>query len=109
VRCNDLWDRDIDLQVTRTGFQSRHRRCNGSVGQFWVSRPLPQPALVLVVRGCGASDCVVSSSEAGVSSTQLVLSIAWGEAVLISWSAATARLEFLLAALGRDCTLDTRI
>jgi len=51
----------------------------------WVSRPLPQPALVLVVRGCGASDCVVSSSEAGVSSTQLVLSIAWGEAVLISW------------------------
>ncbi len=65
---NDLWDRDIDPQVT-TIRQSRHRRCNGSVDHFRVSRPLPQPALVLVVRGSGASDCVVSSSETSVSST----------------------------------------
>ena len=101
---NDLWDRDIDPQVQRT--------CD---------RPLASRALSVKV---GIVVALVSLGCAGVLALylnslsfwlcvasvpvivlyplakrvfpvpQLVLSIAWGFAVLISWSAAIAQLEF---------------
>lgn len=101
---NDLWDRDIDPQVIRTR-----------------DRPLASRALSVKV---GVLVAFVALGCAGVLSLylnplafwlcvaavpvivlyplakrvfpvpQLVLSIAWGFAVLISWSAAIARLEF---------------
>jgi 4-hydroxybenzoate polyprenyltransferase len=101
---NDLWDRDIDPQVTRTR-----------------DRPLASRALSVKV---GILVAFVALGCAGVLSLylnplafwlcvaaipvivlyplakrvfpvpQLVLSIAWGFAVLISWSAAIAHLEF---------------
>lgn len=101
---NDLWDRDIDPQVIRTR-----------------DRPLASRALSVKV---GIIVAFVALSCAGVLALylnplsfwlcvaavpvivlyplakrvfpvpQLVLSLAWGFAVLISWSAAIARLEF---------------
>jgi 4-hydroxybenzoate polyprenyltransferase len=101
---NDLWDRDIDPQVTRTR-----------------DRPLASRALSVKV---GILVAFVALGCAGVLSLylnplafwlcvaavpvillyplakrvfpvpQLVLSLAWGFAVLISWSAAIAHLEF---------------
>ena len=100
---NDLWDRDIDLQVERTR-----------------SRPLATRALsvkvgvvvVLVAMSCAwilASYlnslsfwlCVAAvpviifypSAKRVFPVPQLVMSIAWGFGVLISWSAVTAHLE----------------
>lgn len=100
---NDLWDRDIDPEVERTR-----------------SRPLASRALSLKV---GVVVALVAMSCAGVLALylnpltfwlcvaavpvivfypsakrvfpvpQLVLSIAWGFAVLISWTAVTAHLE----------------
>ena len=100
---NDLWDRDIDPQVQRTS-----------------SRPLAARALSVQV---GIIVALVAMSCAGILALylnpltfwlcaaavpvivlyplakrvfpipQLVLSIAWGFAVLISWTAVTARLE----------------
>ena len=100
---NDLWDRDIDPQVARTR-----------------DRPIASRALSVKV---GIVIALVSLSCAGVLALylnplsfwlcvaavpvivlyplakrvfpvpQLVLSIAWGFGVLISWSAATTRLE----------------
>ena len=100
---NDLWDRDIDPQVTRTR-----------------DRPIASRALSVKV---GIVIALVSLGCAGVLALylnplsfwlcvaavpvivlyplakrvfpvpQLVLSIAWGFGVLISWSAATTRLE----------------
>ena len=100
---NDLWDRDIDLQVERTR-----------------SRPLATRALsvkvgvvvVLVAMSCAwilASYlnslsfwlCVAAvpviifypTAKRVFPVPQLVMSIAWGFGVLISWSAVTAHLE----------------
>ncbi len=100
---NDLWDRDIDLQVERTR-----------------DRPLASRALSLkvgIVVGIVALACAVvlafylnplsfSLSVAAVPLIlfypgakrvfpvpQLVLSIAWGFAVLISWSAVTQNIS----------------
>ncbi len=99
---NDLWDRDIDPQVTRT-----------------CSRPLASRALsvkvgivvALVALGCAGVLALYLNplsfwlSVAAVPVIvlyplakrvfpvpQLVLSIAWGFGVLISWSAASARM-----------------
>lgn len=101
---NDLWDRDIDPEVERTR-----------------SRPLASRALSVKV---GVVVALIAMSCAGVLALylnpltfwlcvaavpvivfyplakrafpvpQLVLSIAWGFAVLISWTAVTAKLEF---------------
>ncbi len=100
---NDLWDRDIDPQVERTR-----------------SRPLASRALsvttgiviAIVSLGCAAglalylnplsfSLCVAAvpvillypAAKRVFPVPQLVLSIAWGFAVLISWSAVTGNLE----------------
>ncbi|MFB8790480.1 MAG: 4-hydroxybenzoate solanesyltransferase [Potamolinea sp.] len=100
---NDLWDRDIDPQVERTR-----------------DRPLASRALsvqigvviALIAMGCAAVLalylnsftfwlCVAAvpvivfypSAKRVFPVPQLVLSIAWGFAVLISWSAVTANLE----------------
>lgn len=100
---NDLWDRDIDPQVTRTR-----------------TRPLASRALsvkvgvvvALVALGCAGVLalylnplsfwlCVAAVpvivlyplAKRVFPLPQLVLSIAWGFAVLISWSAAIARFE----------------
>lgn len=100
---NDLWDRDIDPQVERTR-----------------SRPLASRALsvrtgavVAIVAMCCAGIlalylnplsfwlCVAAipaivfypTAKRVFPVPQLVLSIAWGFAVLISWSAAIAQLE----------------
>jgi len=114
---NDLWDRDIDLQNARTRdrplavlypSKSASSLPNGSVGQFWVSRRCLNPlsfwlcvaAVPVIVLYPLASGCFQYPNWK---------SFVAGRAVLISWSAATARLEFATAALGRDCTLDTRI
>lgn len=101
---NDLWDRDIDLQVKRT-----------------CTRPLAEKSLsvkvgiiiAFIALGCAvilafylnklsfwlcvaAFPVIVSYPLAKrvFPFPQLVLSIAWGFAVLISWTAVTARLEF---------------
>jgi len=100
---NDLWDRDIDPQVERTR-----------------DRPLASRALsvqigvviALIAMGCAAVLalylnsftfwlCVAAvpvivfypSAKRVFPVPQLVLSLAWGFAVLISWSAVTANLE----------------
>ncbi len=100
---NDLWDRDIDPQVERTR-----------------TRPLASRALsvrtgavvAIVAMGCAGILalylnplsfwlCVAAipaivfypTAKRVFPVPQLVLSIAWGFAVLISWSAAIARLE----------------
>ncbi|HAX79714.1 MAG TPA: 4-hydroxybenzoate octaprenyltransferase [Cyanobacteria bacterium UBA11372] len=100
---NDLWDRDIDPQVERTR-----------------SRPLASRALsvrtgavvAIVAMGCAGILalylnplsfwlCVAAipaivfypTAKRVFPVPQLVLSIAWGFAVLISWSAAIAHLE----------------
>lgn len=101
---NDLWDRDIDPQVNRTQ-----------------NRPLASRALsiqvgivvALISLGCAFVLALYLNSLSFWLSVaavpvivlyplakrvfpvpQLVLSIAWGFAVLISWSAAIAHLEF---------------
>jgi 4-hydroxybenzoate polyprenyltransferase len=101
---NDLWDRDIDPQVTRT----RNRPL--------ASRALSvQVGIVVALLGLGCAGvlalylnplsfwlCVAAVpvivlyplAKRVFPVPQLVLSIAWGFAVLISWSAAIARLEF---------------
>jgi len=100
---NDLWDRDIDPQVQRTS-----------------SRPLASRALsiktaivvVVIAMICAAilalylnpltfSLCVAAvpvivfypTAKRVFPVPQLVLSIAWGFGVLISWTAVTAKLE----------------
>ncbi|NET04313.1 MAG: 4-hydroxybenzoate solanesyltransferase [Symploca sp. SIO2B6] len=100
---NDLWDQDIDPQVERTR-----------------NRPLASRALsiqvavvvALVAMGCAGVIalylkpftfwlCVAAvpvivfypSAKRAFPIPQLVLSIAWGFAVLISWSAVTGNLE----------------
>jgi len=45
--------------------------------------PFTSTLAFVLVAGCGASDCVVTSSEAVVSSTPTSTSTHWGEAVLI--------------------------
>ncbi|MFB8788709.1 MAG: UbiA family prenyltransferase [Potamolinea sp.] len=117
---NDLWDRDIDPQVERTR-----------------DRPLGSRALsvhigvviALIAMGCAAVLafylnsftfwlCVAAvpvivfypSAKRVFPVPQLVLSIAWGFAVLISWSAVTANSgNCYLVTLGRNGTLDIRI
>lgn len=101
---NDLWDRDIDPQVQRTS-----------------SRPLASRALsvktgivvALLAMGCAGILalylnpltfwlCVAAiptivfypSAKRVFPVPQLVLSIAWGFAVLISWSAVTGNIEY---------------
>lgn len=101
---NDLWDRDIDPQVTRTRDRPLASRalsvrvgiviafvalgCAGVLAlylnplSFWLS-VAAVPVIVLY-----------PLAKRVFPVPQLVLSIAWGFAVLISWSAAIARLEF---------------
>lgn len=100
---NDLWDRDIDPQVQRTRDRPLAARtlsvkvgiiialvalaCAGVLAlylnplSFWLS----VAAIPVIVLYPGAKRVFPIP--------QLVLSIAWGFAVLISWSAAIARLE----------------
>lgn len=101
---NDLWDRDIDPQVERTKSRPLASRvlsvrtgiaialvamcCAGVVAlyltplSFWLS-----VAAVPVI-------IFYPTAKRVFPIPQLVLSIAWGFAVLISWSAAIAHLDF---------------
>lgn len=101
---NDLWDRDIDPQVTRT----RDRPLASRALSVKVGIVVAMVALItsgflaLYLNPLSFWLCVAAVpvivlyplAKRVFPVPQLVLSIAWGEAVLISWSAATARLEF---------------
>lgn len=100
---NDLWDRDIDPQVERTRDRPlASRTLSVKIGVV----------IALIAMGCAAVLalylnsftfwlCVAAvpvivfypSAKRVFPVPQLVLSIAWGFAVLISWSAVTANLE----------------
>ena len=101
---NDLWDRDIDPQVTRTRDRPlASRALSVKVGIVVAMVALGTSGfLALYLNPLSFWLCVAAVpvivlyplAKRVFPVPQLVLSIAWGEAVLISWSAATARLEF---------------
>jgi len=100
---NDLWDRNIDPQVNRT--QNRplaSRALSVKVGIVIALVALSCAAvLALYLNPLSFWLCVAAvpvivlypGAKRVFPVPQLVLSIAWGFAVLISWSAAIARLE----------------
>lgn len=101
---NDLWDRDIDPQVNRT--QNRplaSRALSIQVGivvalvslvcAFVLALYLNQLAFWLCVAAVPVI-VLYPLAKRVFPVPQLVLSIAWGFAVLIGWSAAIAQLEF---------------
>ncbi|MEO0374536.1 MAG: 4-hydroxybenzoate solanesyltransferase [Cyanobacteria bacterium P01_A01_bin.17] len=100
---NDLWDRDIDPHVNRTKkrpLASKALTVRVGLGvalvafacAFGLSRYLNPLSFGLCV---GAVPVIIGYPLAKrvFPVPQLVLAIAWGFAVLISWSAAVARLE----------------
>lgn len=101
---NDLWDRDIDPQVTRTRDRPlASRALSVKVGIIVAMVALGNSGfLALYLNPLSFWLCVAAVpvivlyplAKRVFPIPQLVLSIAWGFAVLISWSAATARLEF---------------
>ncbi|NJO39927.1 MAG: 4-hydroxybenzoate solanesyltransferase [Cyanobacteria bacterium CRU_2_1] len=101
---NDLWDRDIDPQVSRTRDRPLASRalsiktgiivaliafgcaCGLALYLNWFSFALCIAAVPFIV--------LYPLAKRFFPIPQLVLSLNWGFAVLISWSAVTARLEF---------------
>ncbi|MBC6454040.1 MAG: 4-hydroxybenzoate solanesyltransferase [Hormoscilla sp. SP5CHS1] len=100
---NDLWDRDIDPQVERTRTRPlASRALSVKVGIVVALAALACAGiLALYLNPLSFGLCVVAvpvivfypSAKRIFPVPQLVLSIAWGFAVLISWSAAAERLE----------------
>lgn len=100
---NDLWDRDLDPQVART--KSRplaSRALSVKVGTVIFALALACAAvLAFYLNRLSFLLCVAAVpfivfyplAKRVFPVPQLVLSLAWGFAVLISWSAVTARLE----------------
>lgn len=118
---NDLWDRDIDPQVQRTRNRPLASRALSVKVGFIVALVAMSCAWILALYLnplsfwlCVAAVPVIilyPSAKRVFPVPQLVMSIAWGFGVLISWSAVTAHLEFstwllwgatLLWALGFD-------
>lgn len=101
---NDLWDRDIDPQVNRT--QNRPLASRALSIQVGIVVALVSLAcafvLALYLNKLAFWLCVAAVpvivlyplAKRVFPVPQLVLSIAWGFAVLIGWSAAIAHLEF---------------
>lgn len=100
---NDLWDRDIDPQVERTRKRPlASRALSIKVGiavalialccAFGLSLYLNRLSFWLCVAALPVI-LLYPGAKRVFPVPQLVLSIAWGFAVLISWSAAVARLE----------------
>ncbi|MBV8883773.1 MAG: 4-hydroxybenzoate solanesyltransferase [Chroococcidiopsidaceae cyanobacterium CP_BM_RX_35] len=100
---NDLWDRDIDLQVTRTRNRPlASRTLSIKVGVVvaivamscaWVLALYLNPLSFWL---CVAAVPVIifyPSAKRVFPVPQLVMAIAWGFGVLISWSAVTLHLE----------------
>ena len=101
---NDLWDRDIDPQVERTKSRPLASRA------LTVQTAIVVAFMAMVCAGvlalylnplsfwlCVAAIPVIifyPSAKRVFPVPQLVLSIAWGFGVLISWSAAVAHLDF---------------
>lgn len=100
---NDLWDRDIDPQVNRTRnrpLASRALSVNTGIGVAIVSFACAWGAAAYLNRFsfwlCVAAIPVIvlyPLAKRVFPVPQLVLSLAWGFAVLISWSAVTASLQ----------------
>jgi len=100
---NDLWDRDIDPQVNRTRNRPlASRTLSVKVGIVIALVALSCAAvLALYLNPLSFWLCVAAvpvivlypGAKRVFPVPQLVLSVAWGFAVLISWSAAIARLE----------------
>ncbi|HEY9848185.1 MAG TPA: 4-hydroxybenzoate solanesyltransferase [Leptolyngbyaceae cyanobacterium] len=101
---NDLWDRDIDPQVERTKSRPLASRAlsirTGIVVAFIAM--CCAGVLALYLNPLSFWLCVAAvpaivfypTAKRVFPVPQLVLSIAWGFAVLISWSAAKAQLEY---------------
>jgi 4-hydroxybenzoate polyprenyltransferase len=101
---NDLWDRDIDPQVIRTRdrpLASRALSIKVGIGVAFVALGCAG-VLALYLNPLSFWLCVAAVpvivlyplAKRVFPVPQLVLSLAWGFAVLISWSGAIARLEF---------------
>jgi 4-hydroxybenzoate polyprenyltransferase len=100
---NDLWDRDIDPKVERTRDRPlASRALSIQVGVVVALVAMACAAVLAVYLNsytfwlCVAAVPVIifyPSAKRVFPIPQLVLSIAWGFAVLISWSAVTANLE----------------
>jgi len=101
---NDLWDRDIDSQVTRTRDRPlASRALSVKVGVVvalvamscaWILASYLNPLSFWL---CVAAVPVIifyPSAKRVFPVPQLVMAIAWGFGVLISWSAVTEQLEF---------------
>lgn len=100
---NDLWDRDIDPEVERTRSRplaSRALTIQTGIGVAFLALTCAA-GLALYLNPLSFGLCVAAVpvivcyplAKRVFPVPQLVLSIAWGFAVLISWSAAVARLE----------------
>ena len=100
---NDLWDRDIDPQVERTRSRplaSRALKVQTAIGVALISFA-SAAVLALYLNPLSFLLCVAAVpviicyplAKRFFPVPQLVLSIAWGFAVLISWSAAVGKLE----------------
>lgn len=100
---NDLWDRDIDPQVERTRDRPlASRALSIQVGVIVVFVAMACAGILALYLNpftfwlCVAAIPVIvfyPSAKRVFPVPQLVLSIAWGFGVLISWSAVTANLE----------------
>ncbi|MFM2303125.1 MAG: hypothetical protein RLZZ135_532 [Cyanobacteriota bacterium] len=99
---NDLWDRDIDPQVERTKnrpLAARSLSISTGIGVLFVSI-ICAAILALYLNSLTFWLCVAAvpvillypAAKRVFPVPQLVLSIAWGFAVLISWSMVTANL-----------------
>ena len=101
---NDLWDRDIDSQVTRTRDRPLASRALSVKVGVVVALVAMSCAYVIALYLnplsfwlCVAAVPVIifyPSAKRVFPVPQLVMSIAWGFGVLISWSAVTQDLEF---------------
>lgn len=114
---NDLWDRNIDAQVART----RNRPLAAKALSIWIAIALAMVAFLcaygltfyltrLSFWLCVAAVPVIvlyPLAKRVFPVPQLVLAIAWGFAVLISWSAVTGALELPTWLLGAAVLLWT--
>lgn len=100
---NDLWDRDIDPQVQRTSSRPLASRALSIKTGLVVAviAMICAAILALYLNPLTFSLCVAAvpvivfypTAKRVFPVPQLVLSIAWGFGVLISWTAVTAKLE----------------
>ena len=100
---NDLWDKDIDPQVERTKFRplaSRALSVKVGIVIFLVSLVCAailafylNPLSFLLCVGAVPFIVLYPLAKRVFPVPQLVLSLAWGFAVLISWTAVTAKIE----------------